>query len=133
MNQTDKKLINDICQVLDQSIADLDKETKKRLLQARLNALEQPARRFSRRLIWSFASGATALLILGTFLLPLSREQLSVPDGATDLALLTSSDSLELYRHDIEFYFWLSEVMDEKSDAPAMPDSAVNSNHSISG
>lgn len=111
MNQKHEKLTDDICRVLDQSIASLDEQTKRRLQQARFTALEKPARGFPFRLRWAFASGATAMVILGLLLLPLSHETQDIQSGMTDIALLTSNDSLELFKHDAEFYLWLAETM----------------------
>ncbi len=118
MNQTDKQFIADVCEVLDQSIEDLDGPTQIKLRQARQDALRKRPAKYYSRLFWGIASGATALIILAAVMLPVQQKQLSITGEMKNLTLLTSEDSLELYDHDIEFYLWLSDVMDEKQVIP---------------
>ena len=125
MNQKDENFTRNICNLLDQSIENLDEQTKKRLRQARFAALEQPARRFPFGVTWKFASGLAVMVILGIILLPPHHEKKGLQSGIVDIDLLTSNDSLELFKHDVEFYFWLSEVMEEADNSSTDSNPAV--------
>ena len=116
-----------ICQVLDQSVAELDSDTLKRLQQGRASALErwEPKRRGYWKPLWGGLPGLAVLLIIGLIAWPDSdTSQIHVPD-LVELNLLTSTQSLDFYAQDIEFYLWLAETMEANpANRGALPDAS---------
>lgn len=116
MNESDGKFHENIGRVLDQSIADLHPKTVARLSRMKHLALDSSRRR-SWRWVWG-AVPASMVAILLVFMLngrhieplkPLSTD-------AIDLSLLTEADALEFYTEDLEFYLWLSEILEKNPD-----------------
>lgn len=117
MNNPEDKFTENICKVLDRSLDDLDSDTLTKIGQLKYRALDSAQRNKSRKLFWS-AIPATCVAILLVFLLNgLQQEPLrTVPTDFTALNILTAGDSLEFYTEDIEFYEWLSEVLENEPE-----------------
>lgn len=98
-----QQFVKQVRQRLDASLQELDGPTLARLRAARRQALEQ--RRA--RPVWvnrmALATAMSCVLTLGVWWV----QRPVVPDlPMEDLAVLTATDDLELYR-DLEFYQWL--------------------------
>jgi hypothetical protein len=117
MNDKNDKLMDNICRVLDASVDNLDSATQMKLGQLKYRALDVSAREGSKKFYWS-AVPATLIVIFFIFLLngtQNNQPQLLSPDFV-ELNLLTTGESLEFYAEDIEFYEWLSEVLENEPD-----------------
>ena len=114
-----------ICQVLDQFVAELDSDALKRLQRGRVMALErlESKPRPYWKPLWGVLPGLAILVIIGLISWPGSdTPQIHVPD-LVELNLLTSTQSLDFYVQDIEFYLWLAETMEASpADPAALPD-----------
>ncbi|OEU71354.1 MAG: hypothetical protein BA864_12145 [Desulfuromonadales bacterium C00003093] len=112
MSQKDAKLIENIRQVLDQSVEKLDSVTASRLTQARSQALESRQKKRFPLLYWGSLPAAGLLLLVLLFSWPgTTIPPVAVPE-INELSILTSADPLDFYQEDIEFYEWLSEVIE---------------------
>lgn len=121
MMKKDDRLIENIRQVLDRSLDDLDAATRSKLTQARHLALERRQRRKSRLLYWG--SVPAAGLVLLVLLLNWQASPI-VPVAAPEfgeLSILTAVEPLEFYQEEIEFYEWLSEVLETESGLSGRP------------
>jgi len=116
MNDPNKTFDKNIRQVLNQSIEDLDLETAVKVGQLKYHALDTSRKRSS-RLVWG-AVPATVVALLLVFLLngqqKNSLQQIS--SDITELSILTATDTLDFYAEEIEFYEWLSEVLENETD-----------------
>jgi len=114
MNNHEDKLTENICKVLDQSLEDLDPATAAKLSRLKYRALDVVEQKKKRRLIWSAVPMTVVLLLIVLFNVPQQRQvQVSAP-GVAELSILTSPEPLDFYTEDIEFYEWLSEVMENE-------------------
>jgi len=117
MSSKDDKFIEDIRQQLDQSLDELDVATRSRLTQARAVAVERGARRQYRLFYWAALPAAGLALALLLLNVPsLTGPQLLTPE-ITLLPMLTAAEPLDFYQEEIEFYEWLSEVMDTEQES----------------
>lgn len=116
MNRNNDTLTENIRQVLDQSLEDLDASTRSRLTQARYLALERRKSSKQRLFLWG-SIPAAGLTLLVLFLLWPSAPitQLKGPDIG-ELNILTSAEPLDFYQEEMEFYEWLSEVMETEKE-----------------
>lgn len=120
MNEQEQKLVDAAKRLLDQSAAELDRDTLSRLARARKRALAAPTGRrfFIRRpvlLTGTAASLATAAaVVMLAFFSPLGRDAAD-QNLVADMGLLTSEESIEFFE-DIEFYEWLSAVDGDEDD-----------------
>lgn len=116
MMEKDDRLIENIRQVLDQSLEDLDGATRSRLTQARHLAVERQQVKTSRFFYWG--SVPVAGLVLLVLLLNWQAAPLNpvaVPQ-VDDVGIFTASEPLEFYQEEIEFYEWLSEVLEAEKE-----------------
>ncbi len=106
----DDRLIEDIRQVLDQSLEDLDGATCSRLTQARHRALgRQVCKRFS--WYWGVFPAAAMLVLVLLLNWPTVPLQTPAVPQLDVLNILTAAEPLEFYQEEIEFYEWLSEEL----------------------
>lgn len=137
MNEENDRFEEKICRVLDHSLNDLDADTEYKLGRLKYRALSSAVSGKSRRPIWGSAFMAAALLLIVLFNLPQDRQvQLASPDF-TELDILTAKESLEFYAEDIEFYQWLSELMENEpafmGEDPVVPANSHSQNTSGRG
>ena len=110
----DDKLIENIRQVLDQSIYDVDAATQSRFTQARHLAMERQQK--FRFIFWGSVPAAALLLLLlllnwpSAPLVPVAVPQID------DLSIMTAAEPLEFYQEEIEFYEWLSEEFETEKE-----------------
>lgn len=114
MNNYEDKLTEKICKVLDQSLEDLDPATTAKLSRLKYQALHPAGQKKKRSLIWSAVPVTVVLLLIVLFNVPEQRQAQMPAPGLAELGLLTSPESLDFYAEDIEFYEWLSEVMEDE-------------------
>lgn len=118
MNDNNDKFTENIRNVLDQSLDDLDTGLKLKLSRLKYQALDSAAQKKSWRLVWGSVPLTAVLLLIVLFNLPQPRQiQIASPDLSA-LNILTATESLDFYAEDIEFYEWLSEVMENEQDLP---------------
>jgi hypothetical protein len=122
----EQEFLDDVRQVLDESVDNLDAGTRSRLARARhaaLEAREAKEKRGERRLRWVGLPAAglavaavAALLVLNVFD---PRGTGAPEDFVADLEVLGAEESTEFYE-DLDFYLWISEEgLDEKrTDTP---------------
>jgi len=116
MNDRDDKLIENICRILDQSVDDLGTDTEFKLGRLKFRALSTAAPQKSWRPIWGSVFMAASLLLVVLFNLPQNRQIQMASPSITELDILTAKEPLEFYAEDIEFYEWLSEVLEKEPD-----------------
>jgi len=120
MNEQEQRLVDAAKKLLDQSAAELDRDTLSRLARARKRALAASTahRTFFRRpalptgMAVSLATAAAVALL--AFFGPLGRDAAD-QNLVADMGLLTSEESIEFFE-DIEFYEWLSAVDGDEGD-----------------
>jgi type VI protein secretion system component VasF len=107
-HNNDASLLNQVVDVLDQSIEHLDGRTLSRLNQARNHALATPARPRLINAAW-LKAGALAVIILGLIngwmMFTTSELQSLTTD---DFELIMVNDDFELMR-DLDFFAWMIE------------------------
>ena len=127
MKISDEEKRKKICQVLDQSVAELDPDALQRLQRGRASALDRlhSKRRGYWKSLWAGVPGLVVLVIIGLISWPTSdTPQVQLPD-LIELNLLTSTQSLDFYAQDIEFYLWLAETMEANpANRGALPDAS---------
>ncbi|WP_155005826.1 hypothetical protein [Pelobacter seleniigenes] len=118
---TDKQddiFVKKVCGALDHSIADLGDSVEGKLGRLKYHALQTDSAQGTYRLLWGGGSFLVVLLVLVVLNIP---QQQPAPGGAdlVTLQILSSDEPLDFYQRDIEFYEWLSEVMDHELDISA--------------
>lgn len=116
MNDPNKTFNEKTRQVLNQSIENLDQETSFKIGQLKYRALD-PSRKKTRRFVRG-AVPATFVAIFLVFLLNGQQQdamQQVYPD-ISELSILTATETLDFYAEEIEFYQWLSEVLEDETD-----------------
>lgn len=112
MSRNDDELLEQIHNSLDQSVQQLDGETRSRLASARAEALQGRERQHN---YWLPAGGFAAASLLAAALLiynPTDQATdgfpLALLDEGQDLEIITALEQPELLE-DLEFYYWLDE------------------------
>ena len=103
--------------LFDESVDNLDGETRSRLNRSRHAALAELDRGRSVWTQWAPAGGLAAAAVVAVILWsgnPAGND-LATPEVATDMEILLTEDSLEMLE-DLEFYSWI-ELSDEKDEA----------------
>jgi len=121
MMQKDDRLIENIRQQLDQSLGSLDESTLSKLKQARYQAVERQQRKRSHWFFYWGSVPAAGLLLLA---MVLNWPMVTHPDpelGFDQLSILTATEPLEFYQEEIEFYEWLSDVLETEGDLSERP------------
>jgi len=116
MNNYEDKLTENICKVLDQSLEDLDPATAAKLSRLKYRALDVVEQKKKRSLIWNAIPMTVVLLLIVLFNVPQQRQVQVTAPGIAELSILTSPEPLNFYTEDIEFYEWLSDVMENELD-----------------
>jgi hypothetical protein len=116
MNDRDDKFEDNICRLLDQSVDDLGADVEFKLGRLKYRAMSSTAAKKSWRPIWGSAFMTAALLLIVLINLPQNRQTQMASPSFTELDILTAKESLEFYAEDIEFYEWLSEVLENEPD-----------------
>ena len=114
--EKDAKLIENIRQVLDRSLDDLDPAIQSRLAQARHQAIKRPVARCPRWLYWGSVPVAGLLLLVMLLNWPAAPIKPIAAPVFSELNVLTAPEPLEFYQEDIEFYEWLSEVLEAEKE-----------------
>ena len=134
MNDNNDKFTEKISRVLDQSLSDLDAATEVKLSRLKYRALDSMAQKKTWGLVWGSVPLLAVLLLIALFSLPQNRQMQVVSPDFTELNILTATESLGFYAEDIEFYEWLSEVLesdeelfDQHTGVPA----STESDHSL--
>lgn len=111
-------------QLFDESVANLDGETRSRLNRGRQAALAEISSGSRRWTLWAPAGGvavaAVAALVVWT-----DSSQIDVinsPEVASDIEILLTEDSLEMLE-DLEFYSWIE--FDGETNEPSEPTNNV--------
>ena len=116
MNDDNNNFTKNVCRVLDQSLDDLDTVTERKLSQLKYRALDSAAQKKSWKLVWGTVPATVVLLLIVLSNLPQKQQiQVASPD-IIELNILTAKESLDFYAEDIEFYEWLSEVMENEPE-----------------
>lgn len=116
MNDDKNSFTENICNVLDQSLDDLDVATEKKISRLKYRALDSAEQKKKRKLIWASIPAAAILLLIVLFNLPQNQQIIVVSPDIIELNILTAKESLDFYAEDIEFYEWLSEIMENELD-----------------
>ena len=116
MMKKDDRLIENIRQVLDQSLEDLDAATQSRLTQARHLAIDRQQSRSDRGWYWGSIPAAGLLLLMLVLNWPSVPSQPVATPELGELSILTAVEPLEFYQEEIEFYEWLSEVLETEKE-----------------
>lgn len=112
MNEQD--FLKQVKQSLDDSVENLDAETRTRLNQARQAALREMHKSSLRKTKawWMIPAGAAAMAaiaVLSSVMYFRSTGSIMLPQGGiSDLDIVASRDQLEMYEN-LDFYLWLVE------------------------
>jgi len=132
MNHSDDKFTEQLCHLLDQSLEDLDPAIEARLGRMKYRALDEVRSHRQRKFVWGAVPATLVLLMVVVFNVP--QRRIVAPDFA-EMNILTAPESLDFYTEDIEFYEWLSDVLETESQPSdrhsAVPD--VSPSHPVDG
>jgi hypothetical protein len=109
--QDEAQFLSRVHAQLDQSVVDLDPETRARLAQARRQAVAQISkpRRLPQPVAMLALAASVVVMVAGiSLLLPVSNPALPAID-AKDMAMLTTGEDFELLE-DLDFYRWLEDT-----------------------
>lgn len=112
MMKKNDRLIENVRQVLDQSLDDLDAATQSRLARVRHLAMDRQRSRKYRLLYWGSVPAAALILLVLMLNWPVVTLNPVVAPELEELSVLTATESLDFYQEDIEFYEWLSEILE---------------------
>jgi len=127
MNDRDDKFNENVCRVLDQSVDDFGADIEFKIGRLKYQALSTATSKKPWRPIWGSVFMTAALLLIVIFNVPQNRQiQMAAPDFS-ELDILSAKESLDFYAEDIEFYEWLSEVLENEPDFSGV-DTAVPAN-----
>ncbi len=114
MSNQEDEFKENVCKVLDQSLDNLDPVTAAKLSRLKYQALDTVGQKKKGNLAWGAIPITVVLLLIVLFNVPQQRQMQMIAPGIAELNLLTSPESLDFYAEDIEFYEWLSEVMENE-------------------
>lgn len=134
MSDKNSKFEENIRRVLDHSLDDLSADAEYKLSRLKYRALSPAVSVKNIRPVWGSVFMAATLLLIVLLNVPQDRQvQLTSPDF-TELDILTAKESLEFYAEDIEFYQWLSEIMEKEpafmGEDPVVPANTHSQNTS---
>lgn len=118
MNDVNERLKKNICQVLDRSLDDIDDQTATEISRLKYNALETSRNKKPLIPFYRSAVAATFLVVLSVLLFSVfdqSSQQLFSPD-TIELQVLLTDETFDFYTEEIEFYEWLSEMLENELD-----------------
>lgn len=107
-------------QHFDESVANLDGETRSRLNRGRQAALAEIASGGRAWLEWAPAAGVAAAAVVAVVLWTGSppTDELTPSSASTDIEILLTEDSFEMLE-DLEFYSWIE--LDDETDETLQP------------
>ena len=107
-------------QHFDESVANLDGETRSRLNRGRQAALAEIASGGRAWIEWAPAAGVAAAAVVAVVLWTGSppRDELIPSSASTDIEILLTEDSFEMLE-DLEFYSWIE--LDDETDETLQP------------
>jgi hypothetical protein len=111
-------------QLFDESVEDLDGQTRSRLNRGRQAALNELTAGRPVWVQWAPAAGIAAAAVVAVVLWTGSPpvDELTPSASATDFEILLTEESFEMLE-DLEFYSWID--LDEDADVPAEPEDIV--------
>lgn len=118
MNDVNERLKKNICQVLDRSIDDIDAQTATEIDRLKYNAFDASVKRKPLILFYKGAAVSAFLAVLSVFLFNgvEQQSQQMFSNDTTELQVLLTDDTIDFYTEEIEFYEWLSEVLEKEPD-----------------
>jgi len=116
MIEKDARLTENIRQVLDQSLDDLDGATVSRLTRARCLAVARRRAKPTRFFYWGSVPVAGLILLVLLLNWPAAPVQPVAAPVLSELSIFTAAEPLEFYQEEIEFYEWLSEVLETEKE-----------------
>ena len=107
-------------QHFDESVANLDGETRSRLNRGRQAALAEVAAGRPSWIEWAPAAGVVAAAVVAVVLWTGSppTDELTPSSASTDIEILLTEDSFEMLE-DLEFYSWIE--LDDETDETLQP------------
>jgi len=116
MSDNNDRFNRDVRRILNESLEDLDGPTLARLNQARQRALAARSGRKARLVIWgSIPAAGLVVLLLLLFRSVTPIPQIAAPE-ISDLQIMTATESLDFYQEDMEFYEWMTEVLENEKE-----------------
>jgi hypothetical protein len=111
----DKAFAEKARKLFDESVADLDAQTRSRLNRGRQLALEELATGRPVWVQWAPAAGVAAAAVIAVVLWTGNQpvDELTPAASASDFEILLTEDSFEMLE-DLEFYSWID--LDEEAD-----------------
>ena len=121
---TDKAFADKAKQVFDESVANLDGQTRSRLNRGRQAALAEIKTGRPVWVQWAPAAGVAAATVLAVVLWTGNQpiDELTPVATASDFEILLTEDSIEMLE-DLEFYSWID--LDEDTDGALAPENNV--------
>ncbi|MFK5927811.1 MAG: hypothetical protein QM483_14390 [Desulfuromusa sp.] len=114
MNNDNDNFTKNICRVLDQSLDDLDAVTENKVSRLKYRALDSATQKKSWKFIWAGVPMTAVLLLMVLFNMPDTQQSQIVLQDVAEFNILTDTEPLDFYAEDIEFYEWLSEIMENE-------------------
>ncbi len=113
MNDNNDKFTTDVRKVLGQSVQAMDSKVEQRLAALKYRALDAPAKTAQSFYRWSSVAVAAIIAVI-TFV---SWPQQSAVKGVdlVTLEIVGEPDALDFFQHDMEFYQWLSEEIQNEN------------------
>ena len=107
-------------QHFDESVANLDGETRSRLNRSRQAALAEIASGKRAWIEWAPAAGVAAAAVVAVVMWTgsLPTDELTPSSASTDIEILLTEDSFEMLE-DLEFYSWID--LDDETDETLQP------------
>ncbi len=118
MSHADNQFEKAVRQTLDRSLDDLDTETAAEISRLKYRAMEKAEQNKVKKWLWKFAPAIIILLIMVTFNLRQDNYIQMTSTDMPELNILTSTESLEFYAEEIEFYLWFAETMGTEMEHP---------------
>jgi hypothetical protein len=118
VDERERLLLEKVKNELDTSVAELDRETLRRLREARVSALDLAERRHARRIQiprWLTAGSlATVAVMVVAVSIWIAEPRQGLPvKQPEDMEILTAHEHLDMYK-DLEFYRWLADMDNER-------------------
>ncbi|MEA3362410.1 MAG: hypothetical protein U9Q61_03980 [Thermodesulfobacteriota bacterium] len=114
MNDKSDKFTENIRSLLNQSLDDLDTDTEFKLGRLKHRALDSAKQKKKGKIVWGVIPATAVLLLVVLFNIPQNQQMNVASPDVFELNILTAEESLDFYAEDIEFYEWLSEVMEDE-------------------
>jgi len=116
MSDNKDKFNRDVRRILNESLEDFDGATLSRLNQARHRALAARSGRKTRLVLWGSIPAAGLVVLLLLLFQPLAPIPRVTEPDLSDLQIMTATESLDFYQEDMEFYEWMTEVLENDKE-----------------